>query len=173
MAANRIYIQVDFQSRTATENIKALNQNISGIGQASNQATQQAATGMNKMSVSVEQTAGSVTKLAQALIGLGALRVASEMVKASDAINKTQIAFEGMLGSAVKAQEMMLNLREVAKDSPFAFEDVAEGAQQLKAFGFEAAKIPGIIGTITSTAAALGGTKEKVDSIINALGLMV
>jgi len=172
VAANRIYIQVDFQSQNATDSIKALNQQISGIGSVTQQTTEQASKGLNKMSVAVEQTTGDVANLARALVGLGAIRIASEMAKSSDAINKTQIAFEGMLNSATKAQDIMLNLRATAKTSPFAFQDLAEGAQKLKAFGFEAAKIPGVINTISNAAAALGGSKEKIDSIILAVGQM-
>src|SRR5262252_4685826 len=172
MAANRIYIQVDFQSQDANKAIDTLNKNIQSIDDSTQKASRGATQGLQKMSVQVEQTTSDVAALAQALAGIGIARVGMEMAKASDDINKTTIAFEGMLGSAEKAHDIMLNLRDVASRSPFAFQDLAEGAQRLKAFGFEAAQIPRVIETISNASAALGGTKEKINSIILAVGQM-
>ena len=172
MAANNIYIQVDFQATSAEAEIERLNKEIAGIGAQSQKATAQASSGFKGFSVSIQETERAVFGLGQALAGMGLAQLVAGMAQSADKINRVEIALTGMLGSAQKAGDMMDALRATAAKSPFAFEDLAEGAQRLKAFGFEASQIPGTIQAISNAAAALGGSKEKIDSIVLAIGEM-
>ena len=53
MAANNIYIQVDFNSQSAQQNVNALNQAIAQTGPVAAKSSQQATTGLNSISVSL------------------------------------------------------------------------------------------------------------------------
>lgn len=52
-----------------------------------------------------------------------------------------EVAFETMLGSAEKADALLGQLTRTAATTPFGLEDVAQGAKQLLAYGFEAEKV--------------------------------
>lgn len=52
-----------------------------------------------------------------------------------------EVAFKTMLGSAEQADALMRQLTQTAATTPFGLEDVAQGAKQLLAYGFEAEKV--------------------------------
>ena len=52
-----------------------------------------------------------------------------------------EVAFKTMLGSAEQADALMQQLTRTAATTPFGLEDVAQGAKQLLAYGFEAEKV--------------------------------
>ena len=52
-----------------------------------------------------------------------------------------EVAFKTMLGSAERADALMQQLTRTAATTPFGLEDVAQGAKQLLAYGFEAEKV--------------------------------
>lgn len=52
-----------------------------------------------------------------------------------------EVAFKTMLGSAEQADALMQQLTQTAATTPFGLEDVAQGAKQLLAYGFEAEKV--------------------------------
>ena len=52
-----------------------------------------------------------------------------------------EVAFKTMLGSAEQAKTLMSQLTQTAATTPFGLEDVAQGAKQLLAYGFEAEKV--------------------------------
>jgi len=101
-----------------------------------------------------------VPKLNEAGVQIGFMR--EQAVKFSDAINYTKGAAEGMVAE----------IRNIANVTPFRFKPLVEAALKMKAFGFEATEIPGMINSISNAVAALGGEDEKIDRIAYALGQM-
>lgn len=71
--------------------------------------------------------------------GLATLRkLVSDIVIVRGEFQKTQMAFETMLGSKEKADALMSQMIETAAKTPFDFQGVANGAKQLLAYGTEA-----------------------------------
>ena len=101
-----------------------------------------------------------VPKLNEAGVQIGFMK--EQAVKFSDAINYTKNAATGMVDE----------IRNIANVTPFRFKPLVEAALKMKAFGFEATEIPGMINSISNAVAALGGEDEKIDRIAYALGQM-
>lgn len=85
---------------------------------------------------------------------------------------QTKIAFESLLGSAVKADRFLGRLRKFAEKTPFTFEGVAEGARRLLAVGFAARDVTPALTDIGNVAATLGVGEEEINGVIRALGQM-
>jgi tape measure domain-containing protein len=101
-----------------------------------------------------------VPKLNEAGVQIGFMR--EQSVEFADAINYTADAAKGMVDE----------IRDIANVTPFRFKPLVEAALKMKAFGFEATEIPGMINSISNAVAALGGEDEKIDRIAYALGQM-
>jgi hypothetical protein len=101
-----------------------------------------------------------VPKLNEAGVQIGFMR--EQSVKFADAIDFTKNAAAGMVSQ----------IRDIANVTPFRFQPLVEASLKMKAFGFEAAEIPGMINSISNAVAALGGQDDKIDRIAYALGQM-
>lgn len=78
----------------------------------------------------------------QTLLKIGGLATlqsfASDVIRVRGEFQKTQVAFETMLGSKEKADALMSQMIETAAKTPFDLQGVADGAKQLLAYGTEA-----------------------------------
>ncbi len=81
----------------------------------------------------------SLDKAAKLLAGMGAAvslqGFAREMANVRGEFQKLEVAFNTMLGSKEKADELMQQLVETAATTPFDLQGVANGAKQLLAYG--------------------------------------
>ena len=68
-------------------------------------------------------------------VATGVSLVAKESIKQADLFEQSQIAFSTMLGSAEKANELLAELAEFAKVTPFGLQDIEQNAKQLLAMG--------------------------------------
>ena len=75
------------------------------------------------------------------LVGQGMQSLLSSIVTTRGQFQQLEIAFETMLGSGSKAQELMGQMVETAAKTPFDLMGVAEGAKQLMAYGVSAEKV--------------------------------
>ncbi len=75
------------------------------------------------------------------LVGQGMQSLLSSIVTTRGQFQQLEIAFETMLGSGSKAQELMGQMMETAAKTPFDLMGVAEGAKQLMAYGVSADKV--------------------------------
>lgn len=74
--------------------------------------------------------------------GLATLqRFASDVIRIRGEFQKTQVAFETMLGSKVKADALMSQMVQTAAKTPFDLQGVADGAKQLLAYGTSAENV--------------------------------
>ncbi len=90
---------------------------------------------LDRSGLSLEKTIG---KLAAAFT---MKELVSNITKVRGEFQQLEVAFETMLGSAEKARTLMSQLTQTAATTPFGLEDVAQGAKQLLAYGFEAEKV--------------------------------
>jgi tape measure domain-containing protein len=79
---------------------------------------------------------------------------------------------EALLLTNNAADGMVKKIRDIANVTPFRFQPLVEASLKMKAFGFAAQEIPGMINSISNAVAALGGEDEKIDRIAYALGQM-
>ena len=75
------------------------------------------------------------------LVGQGMVGLLQSIVQVRGQFQQLEIAFETMLGSQGKAQELMNQMIETAAKTPFDLKGVAEGAKQLMAYGVSADKV--------------------------------
>lgn len=81
----------------------------------------------------------SLKKMLAAFGGAAAIKsFVSDMVRVRGEFQKTQMAFETMLGSKEKADMLMSQMIQTAAKTPFDLQGVADGAKQLLAYGTEA-----------------------------------
>jgi len=79
----------------------------------------------------------------------------SQITKTRGEVQQLQVAFETMLGSAEKSNELFAQLVKTAAITPFGLEDVANGAKQLLAYGLEAEKVNEALTRLGDIAAGL------------------
>ncbi len=85
---------------------------------------------------------------------------------------RSQIAFETMLGSGEKATTFLNDLQAFAAKTPFEFPDLIKGSQRLLAMGFAAEDVLPTMTAVGDAVAGLGGGAAQVDSVTRALGQM-
>lgn len=105
-------------------------------------------------------------------VGVASVAVGGFGLKVAADFQQTRIAFEGILGSAEKAQTFLTSLRDFAAKTPFEFPELATAAKQLLAVGFNANDVIPIMTRLGNVAAALGVGGEAINGVVRALGQM-
>lgn len=108
---------------------------------------------------------GAVIGAAGGALGLWGLKSAAEL-------QQTQIAFEGIFGSASSANKFIEELRTFAARTPFEFPELAQASKQLLAVGFSAETVIPTMTKIGNVAATLGVGADGINSVVRALGQM-
>lgn len=120
--------------------------------------------GTRGMAVSQGLTKGmAAVGAAMGAMGVKALAEASKL-------QKVQVAFTNLLGSAQKADTYIRKLYDFANESPFSFEELAMGAQRLMAMGYEGEEALTTLRAIGDAAAGIGKGTEGISRISLALG---
>jgi hypothetical protein len=172
VAVNNIAIQIIVQAQQAQQQVNSFNQALGQMGPAAARASSQATAGISSVTVALNETTRAFGQFTSALAGLALFELGKKMMEAGDAISRVGIGFKAMTGSGAMAVQVMSELRDIAKETPFAFTDIAEGARRLQAFGFATREIPGDIEAIAKAVKTIGGGTEEIDSITHALGIM-
>lgn len=81
-----------------------------------------------------------------------------------------EVGFATLLKSESAAKQLVADLKELSKTTPFEFKDVLKGAQQLLAFGFSAKELKKDFMIIGDVVAGMGKGAETTETIIRALG---
>src|SRR5262249_5021155 len=126
MAANNIYIQVDFNSQTAQQNVNALNQAIANTGPAAEKSSKQATAAVNSVSVSVQPATRAFGELTGGWAGLGIGGMVSSMVQIGAELGRAQQMMTAFTGSAHEAARIFEEIRTIAAQIPFRFKDLEE-----------------------------------------------
>lgn len=170
MAANRIYVQVDFQTGQAGAAINALNQSIKGVGGAAQAASSQATSSFGRMSVQVEQMSRQFDRVKSAIIGMATGGAGAGLLRLTSDFQRAQITMTQMTGSAEKAEKTLAELRALSQKQPFEFLDLQNLVTSLSAFGFKGQDLMRTVKAIADSAAGVGGTVEKLNQIGLAIG---
>jgi hypothetical protein len=173
VANNQVSIQVTVNTGQAQQQITALNQAIAKTGVTSQASSQATTAGLGQVNVSVTQLSKSFDQLGNAIAGLGVERMIAGMIQVSSQFDRIQRALTLFTGSAQAANNVMEQIAELAKQTPFRFLDLEQAARQMAAFGVAAKDIPGELQAITSQVAAFGGSIGDVTQMVGLFGRIV
>jgi tape measure domain-containing protein len=138
---------------------------------------------LDNVSTKATKTGGIISNALSFAGGLGIVKGVEKLVEGLSAgvkmgvefdstMQQNKIAFEAMLGSAEKADDLLGKLSKMAAETPFEFPELTTAAKKMLAFGFAAEKIPDMMKNIGDAAAGLGLGAEGVSRISVALGQM-
>lgn len=100
------------------------------------------ATQANRQMHELDRTGQSLQRTIGRLASAFAMKeLVSKISTVRGEFQQLEVAFKTMLGSAEQADALMQQLTRTAATTPFGLEDVAQGAKQLLAYGFEAEKV--------------------------------
>lgn len=117
-----------------TRGVRNASRGVDDLGKSAKKADKE----MEALGKTSDAVSGAVKKL----VGAFALKeVVSKIAAVRGEFQQLEVAFRTMLGSASQADTLMQQLVRTAATTPFGLEDVANGAKQLLAYGFEAEKV--------------------------------
>jgi tape measure domain-containing protein len=149
-------------ARTTTRQSKAFDA-VRKSASGANRTLEQFSTGLRTKVASGARTAGiALTALSLAAGGFG--------LKAASNFEQTQIAFDGLLGSAREGQALFKELQQFNLKTPFGLEDLTSQTRMLLGFGFAGNEIMPIIRAVADTASGLGAGAEGLQRIVLNLG---
>lgn len=108
--------------------------------------------------------------VAGAFAAAGIAKAVEEAFSTTAKFETTQVAFEGLLGSADEAKRRLAELQDFAAATPFEFPELAEASKKLLAVGYDADQIIPIMGTLGDAAAAVGAKGYDINLVVRALG---
>jgi tape measure domain-containing protein len=141
--------------------------------------TKQAVDNLNRFKKTSKSTTLDLKQMAKQLIGplsitagLALLsrtiqRSIVSSVKYAASIEQMGVAFDVLLGSAEKAEEVLRDLREFSIKTPFTFEELAPAAKRLLAFGTAAEDVVDVMRDLGNASA---GNAQTLDRIVDAYG---
>lgn len=124
------FLMVDKLSARLDKAVNKMEQMTGKTAQADRQMRE-----LDKSGQSLQKTIG---RLASAF---AMKELVSKIATVRGEFQQLEVAFKTMLGSAEQADALMQQLTRTAATTPFGLEDVAQGAKQLLAYGFEAEKV--------------------------------
>ena len=104
--------------------------------------------------------------------GLATKLVVADPVSQADTITTSTIFFETKLGSTEAANQMMSQIMNFAKDTPFDTQGVIDGVKQMMAYGIATENVMTYMEKIGNATSALGAGEAGIESITRALGQM-
>lgn len=122
--------------------------------------------GSNLASTGTKLTAFITAPLAAATVKIGKWATST-----ASAAEQVDIAFTTMLGPK-RAQQMIKELVDFAKTTPFEMAGLNQATQKLLAYGFAANDVIPMLTDIGDATAALGAGQQGIDAITRALGQM-
>ncbi|WP_313029462.1 tape measure protein [Soonwooa sp.] len=116
----------------------------------------------NKIDNSFKSLATGVTAYfsGQALLGF-----TQQLINVRGEFQKTEIAFETMLGNADQAKELMGQMVDLAAKTPFSLQDVSNGAKQLLAFQVPANEVVDTLTRMGNIAAGLSVPLSRINLV--------
>jgi len=141
---------------------------VEAIGTAATKAGGLASAALGKLQSLGSSVARSLQTTATAVAAVGAAATVS-LVKTGLAYNdleqKSKAAFTTILGSEQAAADMMSNIREFGRTSPFPRQAFISATQQLLAFGYQAEDVIPLLTRINDATAAVGGNADTIATI--------
>ena len=119
-------------------------------------------TNIKKTDASVKRLDGSISGLGVGLAGLAVGYGAIKAIKIAGDFEQTGIAFETMLGSVEKGQQVLKDLDTFAKKTPFSIKGVQDNAKLLLAVGIQADNLIPTMKTLGDVSAGLSVPLERL-----------
>jgi len=110
----------------------------------------------------VAQTAGAVTLLGTAL---ASLKLAAEF-------EQQTVAIQTLVGNVDRANQMLMELQDLAINTPLQFRGLTEVAKNMLALGFKTETVLPTMKALSNIVAAMGGTEQNMERIIVQLSQM-
>ena len=128
--------------------------------------------GVDKFSSEFKKASTSMEKLQKAskAVALGVGAAFAVATKNAAKFEQTTIAFNTLLGSAIKAEKFLKKLTSFAARTPFTLPGVEKSARQLLAVGFEAEEVIPILKNLGDVSSGLGMGEEGLQRLIINLG---
>ncbi len=132
-------------------------------------AKDKSAQALHGLSANLENASGASKRFALALgaVGVGVGILGKKMLDSAIDYEQTTIAFETMLGSAEKAQNLLGDLADFASRTPFELKGIEGTAKSLLAFGISADEL---IPTLKSLGDVSAGLSVPIEQIAGAYG---
>lgn len=152
--------------------VQAYNDRLAELRQEAGGATR----GMDTLAQATDKTAASLASAARsaatwvaALAGLNSIGdVARNVVETGSAFQDLEVRLTSLLGTQEAAQAAFAQLKDLARETPFELEGLADAYINLTAFGLQPTREQML--AIADTAAALGGGTERLQGVTLALG---
>lgn len=174
MAANRIVIQVDFQNQNAQQGINQLNQQIQSIGQNAQKSTQQASTGMNRLTVSVKETTDAFGLLNKLITSAALATAIKQWTEMSEAILRMAFVFERLGASGDDVKGLRSQLAGLADEIGTTQARLAGVATKLAGvFKVPPDQAAGLVKMLADISAGTTGSLENIEKIGDAFGRMI
>lgn len=171
--ANKNLSQLNKNSGSIVKTSGTLSRAMQSVGTAGVNMTRRVSSGITTGLIAPFRGAINMVKQYAGALGVlsgGAL--AATGVGRLSSIENSTLAMEVMMGSASKAKVFMDDVLAFAKQTPFAFPELAETARNLYAFGMDQAKVVPTMEAIGNVAAATGKGSEGLQQIAGAFGDM-
>ena len=156
--------KVSDSTKKSSKSVKDFDDSVSKSSKNIKESTNQITNSFGVMSVAIGNI---ISNIAQSLVGgffdgiKGAIALGSQL-------EQTRISFDVLLGSAEKAEEFLIQLKEFAFKTPFDLPGLQESSKRLLAWGFAQEEIIPTLETLGNISAGVG--KEKLPLLILALG---
>ncbi|HEU0180304.1 MAG TPA: hypothetical protein VFV58_39210 [Blastocatellia bacterium] len=165
-ATNRIYLQVDFNSQSASQDIDKLNKQMGALGPTGEKAGEQASKGINSIGISVEGVTNDLGRMANAFAALGVAKAVKEMIGLGDQLNRIQRGFQNM---AEGGGEVFKQLHEMALATGVNFDEAVTGLQRLVQQGVPMKELPRIFENWNNQLAKVGVSVNELPKVFDLL----
>ena len=126
----------------------------------------------DKITAPLQRIKDSLFSIKTLAVAIGSVFAANKLISSpvavADAYSSTKIGFSTLLGDE-RGQQMMDQMDDFAKKTPFKTSNVIDNAQKMMAYGWDAERILTDMETIGNAAAATGKMDQGLESIVYAL----
>ena len=160
---------IDTRLKTTARNFKSVENNKITVD------TSQAESALGRLGttakVALGTFAGNLLTSAVAKIGGGLAGIVEKGLDMNDVLERAQIGFTTMLGSADAAQKKITELKNFAATTPFEFKGLVENSQMLLGMGFRAEELLPTLEAVGNGLSAMGRT-DRLQNVLLQLGQM-
>lgn len=160
---------VDSRLKTTAKNFKSVESNKINVD------TSQAEAALGRLGttakVALGTFAGNLLTSAVAKIGGGLADIVEKGLDMNDVLERAQVGFTTMLGSADAAKKKIAELKTFAATTPFEFKGLVQNSQMLLGMGFRAEELLPTLEAVGNGLSAMGRT-DRLENVLLQLGQM-
>lgn len=149
----------------ASKVLKHIDQNINQVGKTAEKNTSPLSGFGGALSNVFSVAGGIIVSQVFTRISGGIGDLASNAIQGAISIEQLEIAFTTMLGSGEKAKDLIGEITEAAKKTPFELPQLQTGAKNLLAFGFAQKEIIPTLMKVGNVASGVGANFEELSQL--------